>query len=203
MKSCLLVVFLSLSAYVFAQGNSPVLSTRLSGAFADNTFTTSNGESVNLSVSQGTNGNNQEQTLLIFDYLVRTDSSSTFVFAGGYISNDAFVVHSDNTASLNVDTSQVAGFMTTACTTTFSTHSTSCTSGPFGVVQIDWEQNGVTSNRSHAEDWKTFPGGRLHTQTISDLNSASSTGSLLGTSFDAQKGDIGTTSNSLFEIFQN
>ena len=59
------------------------------------------------------------------------------------------------------------------------------------------------SNRTLSQNWKTFPGARLHTQLNNELNSAHVTGSFLGNSFTSDLGNIGKTTNSLFEIFQN
>jgi hypothetical protein len=59
------------------------------------------------------------------------------------------------------------------------------------------------TNRTISQNWKTFPGARLHTQLNNELNSAHVSGSFLGDTFISDLGEIGTTTNSLFEIFQN
>jgi len=198
MKTRLLLVLLSLSTLAFAQDSAPVISTRMTGTFADDTFSI-NGNVAHISVSQDTNG----QTLLIYNYAFSSpDGSSTFMFGGGYIPNDAATLNNANVAKLNVDTSQVPGFMATSCTH-FPGQSQTCTPGPFGEIQIDWQQDGVMSNRTLSQNWKTFPGARLHTQLNNDLNSAHVTGSFLGNTFISDLGNIGKTTNSLFEIFQN
>lgn len=199
MKSRLLVLLLATSTLAFAESNAPKISTRMSGAFADSTFTIS-GHNVNLAVS--TIGG-QEQMLLNYNYSFRSpDGSFTFAFGFGYIPNDMVTINNANVANLNVDTSQVAGFTATTCTS-FPGSPATCTSGPLGVIQINWHQDEVTSNRTVSEDWKTFPGGRLHTSANSDTSSASVTGSFLGSDFYSDSGDIGTNNNSLFEMFDN
>jgi len=199
MKTRLLIVFLALSTLAFAQSNAPKISTRMSGAFADSTFTIS-GHNVNLAVSTIAG---QEQMLLNYNYSFRSpDGSFTFAFGFGYIPNDTVMINNANVATLDVDTSQVAGFTATTCTFYPGSRAT-CTAGPFGVIQIDWHQDGVVSNRSLSENWKTFPGARLHTSAKSDSNSASVTGSFLGSDFYSDLGNIGTNQNSLFEMFDN
>jgi hypothetical protein len=197
MKTRLVVVLLSFCAITFAQNNAPIISTRVSGGFADGTFTI-NGYIAHISINQNPNG----QPLLIYNYVfVSADGSHIFEFGGGYIPNDAFTINNGNVASLNVDTSQVAGFFASSCVSTSS--GPTCSSGPFGVMQMDWHKDGDMTDRSKSEDWKTFPGARLHTQLTTTLDSASFTGSFLGNSFTSDLGDIGTNTNSLFEIFQN
>jgi hypothetical protein len=199
MKFRLFVVFLALSTLARAQGNAPRISTRMSGAFANSTFTI-NGHSVNLAVSTIAD---QEQMLLNYNYSLRNpDGSSTFAFGFGYIPNDTVTINNANVAKLNVDTSQVAGFTSTSCTFTPGIPGT-CTSGPFGVIQIEWHQDGVMSNRTVSENWRTFPGARVHTSDNNDTNSASVTGTFLGSDFYSDLGDIGTNKNSLFEMFDN
>ena len=106
MKTRLLIVFLALSTLAFAQSNAPKISTRMSGAFADSTFTIS-GHNVNLAVSTIAG---QEQMLLNYNYSFRSpDGSFTFAFGFGYIPNDTVMINNANVATLDVDTSQVAG----------------------------------------------------------------------------------------------
>ena len=199
MKIHLLIVLLAFSTLALAQNDAPKISTRMTGTFADSTFSI-NGYVAHISVSQDTSSG---LTLLIYNYVFSSpDGSSTFEFGGGYIPNDAVQLNNANVAKLNVDTSQVSGFMATSCTH-FPGQSSTCTPGPFGVIQIDWQQDGVMSNRTISQNWKTFPGARLHTQLNSELNSAHVTGSFLGSTFISDLGDIGKTTNSLFEIFDN
>ena len=198
MKTRLILVFLSLSTIALAQNNAPVFSSRITGAFADDTFFI-NGSPAHIAVAQDVNG----ETLLIYNASFQNpDGSFTFTGGGGNIPNGAATVNNANVAHLNVDTSQVPGFFAFSCTFVPGQPGT-CTSGPFGVIQIDWRQDGVMSNRTISEDWRTFPGARVHTQQHSDLNSAHVEGSFLGNSFTSDLGDIGKTTNSLFEMFQN
>jgi len=199
MKTRLLVLLLTLSAFALPQSNAPKISTRMSGAFADSTFTIS-GHNVNLAVSTIAG---QDQMLLNYNYSFRSpDGSSTFAFGFGFLPSDAVTINNANIAKLNVDTSQLAGFTAMTCTFLPGSPST-CTSGPFGVIQIDWHHDGVSSNRSVSEDWRTFPGARVHTSANSDSSSASVAGSFLGTNFYSDLGNIGTNHNSLFEMFDN
>ena len=194
----LLTILLWFSTLAFAQGNSPIFSSRITGTFADDTFFI-NGSPAHISVSQGTNG----QTLLIYNASFRNpDGSFTFMGGGGDIPNGAAILNNANVAHLNVDTSQVPGFFAFSCTFVPG-HPGTCGPGPFGVIQADWQQDGVMSNKIISNDWRTFPGARLHTQLNSDLNSAHVEGSFLGDSFTSDLGNIGKTTNSLFEMFQN
>lgn len=198
MKLRLTLVFLSLSTLALAQSNAPVFSSRITGVFANDTFFI-NGSPAHISISQDVHG----ETLLIYNAVLRNpDGSSTFMGGGGDIPNSAVTLNNANVAHLNVDTSQVPGFFAFSCTFVPGQPGT-CGSGPFGVIQADWQQDGVMSNKTLSEDWRTFPGARLHTQLNSDLNSAHVEGSFLGNSFTSDLGNIGKTTNSLFEMFQN
>lgn len=194
----ILIVLLSLSTLAFAQDNSPIFSTRITGAFADDTFFI-NGSAAHISVSQDVNG----ETLLIYNASFQnSDGSFTFMGGGGDIPNGAAILNNANVAHLNVDTSQVPGFFAFSCTF-FPFQPGTCGPGPFGVIQIDWRQDGVMSSRTLSQDWRTFPGARLHTQLNSELNSAHVEGTFLGNSFTSDLGNIGKTTNSLFEMFEN
>lgn len=194
----LLIVLLSLSTLALAQGNSPIFSSRITGAFANDTFFI-NGSPAHIAVASNVN----RGTLLIYNASFRNpDGSFTFMGGGGFIPDNAVTLNNANVAHLNVDTSQVPGFFAFHCTFVPGQPG-SCGPGPFGVIQADWQQDGVMSNRELSEDWKTFPGARLHTQLNSDLNSAHVEGSFLGNSFTSDLGEIGKTTNSLFEMFQN
>lgn len=193
----LFVSVITLCSLAFAQSSSPVFSTRMSGEFADATFPT--GHFMNISVSQGTNTSGQEQTVLIYSYgFSNPDGSSTIWIGGGTIPNDSFMTGSDAVAHLNVDTTQVSGFFTLSCTT-----GSSCTRGPVGVIQIDWNRNGFSSSRSSQDTWRTLEGARFHTQANTALNSATAGGSFFGIAINTEAGNIGTDSNSLFEVFPN
>jgi hypothetical protein len=199
MKLRLSLILLSLSTLALAQSNAPIFSTRITGAFADDTFFF-NGAPAHISISQDVNG----ETLLIYDAgaFQNPDGSFTFMGGGGDIPNSAVTLNNANVAHLNVDTSQVPGFFAFSCTFTPGQPGT-CGPGPFGVIQADWQQDGVMSNKTLSEDWRTFPGARLHTQLNSDLNSAHVSGSFFGNSFISDLGNSGKTTDSLFEMFRN
>jgi hypothetical protein len=194
----ILVILLSLSTIAFAQSNAPIFSSRITGASADDTFFI-NGSPAHISVASDVNGG----TLLIYNAsFTNPDGSFTFTGGGGFIPADAVTLNNANVAHLNVDTSQVSGFFAFSCTFVPGQPGT-CGPGPFGVIQADWQKDGVTEDKKISDDWKTFPGARLHTQVNSDLNSAHVTGSFLGNSFTSDLGEIGKTTNSLFEMFKN
>jgi hypothetical protein len=194
----LLVVLLSLSTFTFAQSNAPIFSTRITGTSADDTFFI-NGSPAHISVSSNVNGG----TLLLYNASFRNpDGSFTFMGGGGFIPDSAAILNNANVAHLNVDTSQVPGFFAFSCTFVPGQPGT-CGPGPFGVIQADWQKDGVMSNRTINDDWKTFPGARLHTQLNSNTNSAHVEGSFLGNSFTSDLGDIGTVTDSLFEMFKD
>jgi hypothetical protein len=79
MKTTFALVLLSLSTVAFAQNSAPVISTRMSGTFADDTFSI-NGNTAHIAVSQDSNSG---QTLLIYNYLrSNSDGSTSFIFGG-------------------------------------------------------------------------------------------------------------------------
>ncbi len=187
MKLFALAASLLVAASMMAQAPEPVHS---SGAFASlSAF--NNGSDLFLNVTRSDN-NNTETTFLNFDVFTFTPDSFTDTFAFGQVPNDSLKGDNTKHLSLNVDTSQVPSFQTTTCTFSFNTFTFTCQPGPFGAVQIEFQQDGNFVNRTVSDTHSTFFQFDVHTQQNSDSASAFANGSVLGVAVGNGFSNIGT-----------
>lgn len=155
-----------------------------SGAFAQ-TFFTANNSSVTLFVGRGcivlpcSSGGT-------FIYWFAYNSDGSVTEGDGIIPDGAFQATTLQHMSLNVDTSQVHGFNTTTCT--FSGGIFTCTNGPFGVMQADWQATEQSSSSNKQDTTTTM--GPFTTKTHDDqsVTSGEATGAFLGTAFSDNGG---------------
>jgi hypothetical protein len=95
--------------------------------------------------------------------------------------------------SLSVDTSQIAGFQAETCNVIFQpTYTSTCTPGPFGLIQLDWQQNGYSSTITKQN--LTWTNGPVTSSMRSDSTFASgdATGTFLGTAVVDNASQLGT-----------
>lgn len=104
----------------------------------------------------------------------------------GTIPNSDFVTNGFQRMALNVDTSQVPGFQSVTCTVSFTPFfSETCQAGPLGLIQVNWNSNGIETF-SVMEERQTTQGGLKVDLNINSTNhSANASGSYLGSSFPA------------------
>jgi len=103
--------------------------------------------------------------------------------------------------SLNVDTSQIADFQAETCNVIFEpTYSSTCTAGPFGVIQLDWQQNDYSSSRTKQD--LTWTNGPVTHGSSSDSTyvSANASGTFLGTAVTDYASKMGTDKNRYITI---
>jgi hypothetical protein len=132
----------------------------------------------------------RQTTSTLLDYFASTqnvDGSVTQTFGIGSIPNDDFLAAGTQHMSLNVDTSQVAGFRTTQCTFSFTPFFTStCSQGTLGVIQVKWVNNGITTSSVLSEDHRTIGGSvTIDSHVNANESSADVSGSFLGQSFSS------------------
>jgi len=195
-----LVLFSSLA---MAQSNSGAKAIHANGASAS-VFTFNNDINVFLNVGRGTDSPVGGQgTFLVFTTFSFTPDASISTFGNGFVPNE--VLRGDSTAhlTLNVDTSQLTSFQTTTCTFTFSTFTTSCASGPVGIIDLEWQQDGAFNTHSIATTQQNFGQFSLQSHGESDFSSASVNGSVLGMPLVNGSGESGVNHNTTLTLIKN
>ena len=185
-----------------AQTNGPVFSFHSRGTLAD-FFSFQNGTDISLSVNRNGEGGQQAATFLNFSTFTFNQNGFTDIFGFGQVPNEALHGGGDKHVSLSVDTSQVNSFQTITCTFDFINFISSCQPGPFGLVQIDWEQDGNSTLHQVSETRQTFFQFTIHSQVNSESASAPANGSVLGIPVSNGFGNVGVHHNSTVEIFKN
>ena len=164
-----------------------------SGEFAE-TFISVNGGTANVFAARGCTSNPcfTTQTILVFHAFALTPNGSVFIEGDGVIPDSAFDASSPEHATLNIDTSQISGFNTIACSFVPGTGFT-CQPGPTGVIQVEWQRTRTVASTRLEEDLVTQGPFVIHTHINQDFFSASASGSFFGTSFsNGSRSQIGT-----------
>ncbi len=134
-------------------------------------------------------------------FIANPDGSYTYSFGYGNIPTSAFTGNNAQHMSLNVDTSQVPGFQTQTCTVSYvPSYTYTCTDGPFGVIQLDWQQNDYSSSRTKQD--LTWTNGPVTHGSSSDSTyvSANASGTFLGTAVTDYASTMGTDKNRYITI---
>jgi hypothetical protein len=175
-------------------------------AFAQTHFVV-NGAPVDLSVFSSTNQSTGTSIFLTYGSFVENpDGSATSTFGFGLIPSSAFTANNLQHFTLDLDTSQVAGFRATTCifggppTFTFT-----CTDGsPLGAIHVDWQQNGFSTNKMIEHLGFTSGPFTKKLDFNQDEASADATGSYLGTNFtDPGMASVGKARDSSISITRN
>jgi hypothetical protein len=166
------------------------------GAFAQSNFT-----NISLSVYTGDESYNGQNFLIYSTFQENPDGSYSFGSGDGFIPNSAFIANNVEQMSLNVDTSQVSGFNASTCVVQFEpSYTYTCTAGPYGVIQVNWQANGNSSSSTKSNFQGTEGPYSIHTIDDSDYSSANATGTFLGTSVTDYGSEIGTSHGSQVSI---
>lgn len=154
------------------------------GAFAQASFLINNTE-VKLAVFLGTDTSGAPSTFLTYNsFAENPDGSATSTSGFGVIPNEAFVAHSLQHFTLNVDTSQINGFSASTCIFPPPTFTLTCTDGsPVGPIQVDWLENGITTSKGFQHLSSTSGSFTELMDLNQDQSSATATGSYLGSRF--------------------
>jgi hypothetical protein len=191
----LLTLWLASALLVAAHAQTTNL--KSSGAYAQSNF-----PNVYFFVGSGDVAGTSPQPVLDFStFIANPDGSYTYSFGYGNIPNSAFTGNNAQHMSLNVDTSQVPGFQTQTCTVSYvPTYSYTCTDGPFGVIQLDWQNNGYSS--SATKQALTWTNGPMTHSSSSDSTyvSANASGTFLGAAVTDYASTMGTDKNRYITI---
>lgn len=148
------------------------------GAFAQSNF-----PNISLSVYSGDNSFNGQPFLLYSTFAANPDGSYTFSSGDGFLPASDFSANNVTQMSLNVDTSQLSGFNASTCIVYFvPTYSFTCSAGPYGVIQVNWQKNGSYSSTTKSNQMGTDGPFSTHFLDDSQYSSANATGTFLGTS---------------------
>jgi len=139
-------------------------------------------------------------------FVENSDGSATFTSGFGLIPSSAFTANNLQHFTLNVDTSQVAGFRATTCifggppTFTFT-----CTDGsPLGPIQVDWQPNGFSTSKTVQHLGFSFGPFTGKSDFNQDESSADATGSFFGTNFtDPGRASVGKARDTSISITRN
>jgi|SRR5579859_94091 len=194
MKVFTLLVSILIAASMSAQSSQPMQigPVHSSGAFASmNSCCASGVPQIQLIVTRSDNSS-LKTTFLQVDIFSFEPDSFTDVFAFGEIPNDA--LKGDNTKHMNlsIDTGQLSSFQTKSCTFNFVDFTETCQSGPFGLIQLDFQQNGSRTLRTVSDVHETFPQFEVHSQRNANSAIASVNGSVLGIPISNAFGELGT-----------
>lgn len=175
---------------------------------ADGTFASlsafNNGASVFLNVSRGSNSfTGGQSTFLFYDSFSSTPDGFVSTFGSGQIPSDSLTGGNPAHLVLNVDTSQLTSFFTTTCTFSFSNFTFTCTSGPGGLINIEWKQDGNFSFHSVATTQQSFFQFTIQSHGESDSGSATANGSVVGIPLNDASGSAGTNRSVTISLFKN
>ena len=165
-----------------------------SGEFAE-TFANANGTFFNVFAARGCDANpcTTNNTILVFFANIPTANGVVFVLGSGVIPDSALDATSPDHASLNVDTSQVSGFNTTACTFVPGSGFVCQPGGPTGVIQAEWKRTRAGFLTNLEEDHTSLGPFVIDMHKDQDFFRAAATGSFFGSSFsDSTRSQIGT-----------
>jgi len=184
-----LVLFAFLVGFGIAAACSPAQTqtTTFHGndAFAETHFVV-NGAPVDLFMFSSTNQSTGTSVFLSYGSFVENpDGSATSSSGIGLIPSSAFTANNLQHFTLDVDTSQVAGFRATTCIFGGPPAFTiTCTDGsPLGPIHVDWQPNGFSTNKMIQHGSFTFGPFTGKTDFNQDDSSADATGSYFGTNF--------------------
>lgn len=173
------------------------------GAFATTTAVVNN-SNISLSVTRGTDSVAGDTTFLFFNiFTFNSDGTITTTAGNGFISNGDFTGGNPAHLTLNVDTSQEAGFQTTTCTIDLSTFDVTCGAGQPGLISIDWKQDGAVSIHTVSTTQETFGQFTFQSHGESSQGSAPANGTLLGIPLTSASGNAGTNHNKTMTLTKN
>ena len=179
MKLFSLAAAVCLFSSLLAAQNTTSFHSKLEGAFV---LVNTNNTDVEIEVDRG----DTASFLMVFATAPGPNGGFTVTSEFGTIPNADFVTNGFQHMALNVDTSQVPGFQSTICTVSFTPFfSETCQPGPLGVIQVNWNSNGISTFSTVEERHTTQGGLTVDVHIDSDDRSATASGSYLGLSFSA------------------
>lgn len=196
----LFVALLFLPALLVAQTN-PDVAFHSNGIFAQ-VITFNNGTDIALNVSRGTDSSGTASTFLMYNMFTDEPDSFSDTFGFGTIPDGSFLGDDPAHLTLNVDTSQLSGFVASTCTFSFVSFTQSCSPAAVGLIHVEWQQNRVFTMHEVSDVQQTFLQIRVQEHTEADVASSTASGSIVGSSFQDAGGQAGVNHNSGIQIFR-
>ncbi len=176
------------------------------GAFANASapFTGTNGN-FSINVSRGSSSTSPASTFINFTSFQLSDDNNTETVTSifGEIPNSAFTGDKTKNLVLDLDTSTLDPSVSSSqtCTVDLTQLSVFCTSGPLGVIHLEFQENGVQATKilNHVEEDIIGPVTTL-IHSSSDNGSANVQGSLFGVPVSSSAATVGVNHSSSIEI---
>src|SRR5579864_8490757 len=144
-KQALFTLSLAFTLCLAANAQTQTFHSR--GAYAQSNF-----PNASLFIGSGDVGLGGQPFLDYSTFTQHPDGSYDYGFGFGTVPTSVFDGHNTQHMSLNVDTSQVAGFQAQTCHVVFQpSYSTTCTAGPYGVITLNWQNNGYSSSTTRQQ----------------------------------------------------
>lgn len=175
------------------------------GAFASVSAPTGPGGSFSVNVSRGASSTSPTSTFINFTSFQLSDDNNTETFTSifGEIPNSAFTGDNTKNLVLDLDTSTLDPSVSSSetCTVDLNQLTVICTAAPLGVIQLDFQENGVQATKilNHVEEDIV---GNLTTliHSSSDNGTANVQGSLFGVPVSSSAATVGVNHSSSIEI---
>jgi hypothetical protein len=175
------------------------------GEFASVSASTGTGSSFNVNVSRGASSTSPASTLINFTSFQLSDDNNTETFTSifGEIPNGAFTGNNTKSLVLDLDTSTLDPSVSSSetCTVDLNQLTVVCTTGPLGVIHLEFHENGVQATKilNHVEADILGPVTTL-IHSSSDNGSANVQGSLFGVPVSSSFATVGVNHSSSIEI---
>jgi hypothetical protein len=159
----------------------------------------------NLSISRGSSSTSPASTFLNFSSFQISDDGNTQTVTSifGEIPNGAFTGNSTSNLALNLDTSTLDPAVSSSqtCVIQLNPLSATCEPGTLGVIQLTFQENGVTATKvlKHEEEDIVGPVTTLLRST-SDNGSANVQGSVFGIPVASSFATVGVNHSSSIEV---
>ncbi len=181
---------------------------RHSGEFASFSATPDQFSSFSLTVSRSANNNSTPTATLQYTAVtVAADfNSETFTQIVGAIPATAFTGTSTRDLVLNLDTSTLdpSTSISQSCTIDFSTFLETCGPAPTGLIQLEFQENGVQRTKVLALNEEIFNGSTTtHIHQTSDNSTANVSGTILGLPVSGTNAQVGVNKDSSLEVIKN
>ncbi len=178
------------------------------GEFASFSATPDQFTSFSLTVSRTSSTNSAPSATIQYTAItVAADfNSETFTLIIGAIPASAFTGTSTRDLVLNLDTSTLdpSTSLSQSCTLDFSTFLETCGPAPTGVIQLEFQENGVQRTKVLAFDEVVFNGSTTtHIHQTSDNSTANVSGTILGLPVSGTNAQVGVNKDSSLEVIKN
>jgi len=146
------------------------------------------------SLNANTSGTFGAQYFFMYDVFTTNSSGEGVAYSGfGQIPASSVSQVGPSQVAVNVDTSQVPGFVNNVCTFDPVTLNGSCASGPGGAINVNWQKTTVFTRSQSGPSRGVFaPNLIVNLNASSTVSSATSSGTILGFNvIPGGDGDIG------------